>query len=177
MKTKCKLISLDTSTSKSGWSYFENATYKASGVINLDTKECKKIYRGNSDERVKDMCINILDLLNTYNPDIIVIEKLSVSRNMNSVRQLSKVIGVVYCYSILNNCFYYEIQPSQWRSQLDMQSTKKKRDELKQLSVDYVKDVFGIDVIDDEADSICAGVAYIKMFEQKEGFGNGIEDA
>ncbi len=166
---KCKLLSLDTSSSKTGWAYFENAKYKKSGVIDLDTKECKKKYKENSEKRIEDMCLAVLDLLKKIKPDIIVIEKLNVSRNMNAVRVLSKVIGAVYTYYISNDdCSYFEIQPTQWRSKLDMQSGRKKRDELKQLSVEYVKNTLGIDVTDDEADSICAGVGYIKMFSEEE---------
>lgn len=164
IKKQTKLISLDTSSSKTGWALFENGKYVKSAVIDLDTKECKKIYKGNSDKRIEDMCLSVWNLLDENKPDIIVIEKLNVGRNMVAVRALSKVIGMVYCYSILNKCFYYEIQPSQWRSQLGMQSSKRKREEYKQLSVQYVKDNFSINVSDDESDSICAGVGYIKMF-------------
>ena len=159
-----RLISIDSSSSKTGWALFENAKYKESGVINLDTNECKKKYKGNSDKRIEDMCLDIINLLKEIKPDIIVIEKLNVGRNMVAVRALSKVIGAIYCYSILNDCFYYEIQPSQWRSKLGMQSSKRKREEYKQLSIDYVKENFNKDVSDDESDSICAGVGYIKMF-------------
>jgi len=162
--SQTKLISIDSSSSKTGWALFENAKYIKSGVINLDTNERKKKYKNNSDKRIEDMCLSIIDLLKRYQPDIIVIEKLNVGRNMVAVRALSKVIGVVYCYSILNNCFYFEIQPSQWRSQLGMQSSKRKRDEYKELSIKYVKDILNKDVSDDEADSICTGLGYIKMF-------------
>ena len=164
IKKQTKLISLDTSSSKTGWALFENGKYVKSDVIDLDTKECKKIYKENSDKRIEDMCLSVWNLLDENKPDIIVIEKLNVGRNMVAVRALSKVIGMVYCYSILHKCFYYEIQPSQWRSQLGMQSSKRKREEYKQLSVQYVKDNFSINVSDDESDSICAGVGYIKMF-------------
>lgn len=159
-----KLLSLDTSSTKTGWALFNNGNFEKSGVINLDTNECKKKYKNNSEQRIEDMCLNIINLLKEQNPDIIVIEKLNVGRNMVAVRCLSKIIGVVYCYSILNKCFYYEIQPSQWRSQLGMQSSKRKREEYKQLSIDYVKKNFNKDVSDDESDSICAGIGYIKMF-------------
>lgn len=163
---KCKMISLDTSSNKTGWAYYESAKYIKSGVIDLDTKECKKKYKDNSDKRIEDMCLTIFNLLEEYEPDIIVIEKLNVSRNMVAVRHLSKVIGVVYCYSILNDCYYHEIQASQWRSQIGIQGKNRKRDEYKQLAIEYVKNTLGIDVTDDEADSICAGVGYIKMFTQ-----------
>ena len=160
------MISLDTSSSKTGWAYFLAGKYKKSGIIDLDTKECKKKYKGNSEQRLEDMCLAIINLLREYKPDIIVIEKLNVGRNMIAVRHLAKVIGVVYCYSILSDCFYYEIQPSQWRSQIGIQGKNRKRDEYKQLAIEYVKNTLGIDVTDDEADSICAGIGYIKMFTE-----------
>ena len=165
---KCKLLSLDTSSSKTGWAYYLSGKYKKSGVIDLDTKECKKKYKSNSEKRIEDMCLAVWDLLQKHKPDIIVIEKLNVSRNMNATRVLLKVIGMVYAYYILaDDCSYFEIQPTQWRSQLGMQSGRKKRDELKQMSIEYVKNTLGKDVTDDEADSICQGLAYIKMFTKE----------
>lgn len=124
------------------------------------------MYKDNSDKRIEDMCLLILHLLEKYKPDIIVIEKLNVSRNMVATRCLSKIIGVVYSYSILNkDVFYYEIQASQWRKQIGIQSSKRKREEYKQLSIKYVKDNFNKEVTDDESDAICAGIGYIKIFQ------------
>lgn len=163
MAQECKTLSLDTSSSKSGWAYYVNGNYKESGVINLDTNECKKKYKGNSDQRVKDMCLLLFELFDKYKPDIVVIEKLNVGRNMQATRLLAKIIGCVYAYAITHDCYYYEIQPSQWRSQLGMQSGRKKRDELKMLSVEYVKNTLDKDVSDDEADAICVGLGYMKM--------------
>ena len=118
-----------------------------------------------SELRLKDMARHIWQLLETNKPDIIVIEKLNVGRNLQATRLLSKIIGVVYCYSILNpDVFYFEIQPSQWRKQLGMQSSKRKRDEYKQLSIQFIKEHFNIEVTDDVSDAICAGIGYIKMF-------------
>lgn len=118
-----------------------------------------------SELRLKDMAQHIWQLLETNRPDIIVIEKLNVGRNLQATRLLSKIIGVVYCYSILNpDVFYFEIQPSQWRKQLGMQSSKRKRDEYKQLSIQFIKEHFNIEVTDDVSDAICAGIGYIKMF-------------
>lgn len=85
---------------------------------------------------------------------------------MVSVRCLCKIIGAVYCYSLLNkDVFYYEIQPSEWRSRLNINKGKAKREELKQMSIQYVKDNFGLELSDDEADAICIGSGYIKLFE------------
>lgn len=153
-----RLCSIDSSSSKTGWAIFDNGKYTTSGVIDLHSEK-------DSEKRVENMCIQIIELLEKYKPDIIVIEKLNVGRNMVATRILSKIIGVVYAYSIMNGeVFYYEIQPSQWRKQLGMQKAGRKRDEYKQLSIQYVKDHLGKEVNDDEADSICAGIGYIKMF-------------
>lgn len=159
---------MDSSSSKTGYAIFDNGLYKESGLIDFDTKEYKKKYKDNSEKRIEDMCLEIINVLKKYKPDIIVIEKLNVGRNLKTARILSKVLGVVYCYSILNNCFYYEIQASEWRGKLGMQSAKRKREEYKQLSKQYVLDNFGIEVTDDESDSICIGIGYIKLFETKE---------
>lgn len=45
-----------------------------------------------------------------------------------------------------------------------MQAANRKREEYKELSKQYVLDKFGLDVTDDESDSICIGVAYVKTF-------------
>lgn len=157
LNVKTRLASIDSSSTKTGWAIFDNGEYKHSGVIDLHSEK-------NSELRAKNMCIALLELLSDYSPDIIVIEKLNVSRNMVTTRTLCKIIGAVYCYAIQNDAFYYEIQASQWRKQLSMQKSQRKRDEYKQLSVRYVKEHFNKEVTDDESDSICAGLGYIKMF-------------
>ena len=164
------LLSLDTSSSKTGWAIFKNGEYMDSGVIDLSKKELKKMYAGNSDKRIRDMCVLIYKILNKYNPDIVLVEKLNVSRNMNATRILSKIIGSIYFYVIhknvidKSNVFYYEMQASQWRKQIGIQKTGRKRDEYKMLSMQYVKDNFGISVSDDQSDAICMGIGYIKEF-------------
>lgn len=168
MKKKTKLLSFDTSSTSTGWAFFENGVYVDSGMINLNTPNHKKIYKNNSEMRLRDMCLAIIDILERVKPDIIVVEKLNVGRNMQAMRLLAEIIGVIYGYTIKNDCYLYKIQATEWRSKLGMQSSKTKREEFKQLSIDYVKNNFGKETGDDEADAICAGVGYIKIFTQGE---------
>lgn len=153
-----KLISLDTSSSKTGWAFFIDAKYVTHGLIDLSKDKLT------SDERIKKMCLQIVEVLMKYKPDIIVVEKMNVSRNMNAVRVLCRAIDAAYHYSILNDVFYYEMQASEWRATLGMQAKSRKRDEYKQLSMQFVEDKLNIKVTDDEADSFCIGMAYIKKF-------------
>lgn len=153
-----RLISIDSSSTKTGWAIFDNGILSDYGVIDLHKES-------NSDTRLENMVSSIWDLLSSNEPDIIVIEKLNVGRNLQATRLLSKIIGAVYCYSVLNkDVFYFEIQPSQWRKKLGMQASGRKREVYKKMSIDYVKEKYNIDVSDDTSDAICAGIGYIKMF-------------
>ena len=155
-------MTFDTSSSKTGWAIFDGAIYRTHGLIDLDKEK-------DSEKRTKDMCLEITRLLNTHKPGIVVVEKMNVSRNMNVVRTLCKIIDCLYYYSILNpNIDYHEMQASTWRGLLDMQKPGRKRDEYKELSVQYIKDRLKMDVTDDESDALCIGYAYIKQFENLE---------
>lgn len=156
---KSTLISLDTSSSKTGWAFFINGKYNQSGLIDLTTKENKKL---SSDDRIGKMCLTIFELINKYSPDTIVIEKLTVSRNMVTVRVLAKIIGTVYAYALQNKTNYIELESSQWRSALHMQKHGRKRDEYKKLSIEYAQNIAHKEINDDEADAICIGQGFLQ---------------
>lgn len=160
MNKSTTTLSLDTSSTRTGWAFFVNKIYNQSGIVDLTTKENKKL---SSDDRIEKMCLNIFDLIKKFHPDIIVIEKLTVSRNMNTVRVLSKIIGTVYAYALQNKIRYVELEASQWRSYLHMQKRGRKRDEYKKLSIQHAKIVANKDITDDEADAICIGQGFLKM--------------
>ena len=159
------LLSLDTSSTRTGWAFFIGGKYKKSGVIDLTSKEAKKM---SSDDRISTMCKTIFSIIQKLKPDSVVIEKLTVSRNMTTVRVLSKIIGTVYSYSILNDINCIEVEASQWRSALGMQKRGRKRDEYKKISVQYVEELISKKVTDDEADAVCIGLGYMKIKNQSE---------
>lgn len=65
---KCRMISLDTSSTKSGWAYFEAGELVLSGELDYSKEKDSEI-------RVEEMIMSIYKVLSTYNPDIIVAEK------------------------------------------------------------------------------------------------------
>lgn len=151
---QCKLLSLDTSSSCSGWSIFLNGEYSKSGVFNL-----KKIK--SSDERFKEMCTILLYTLNTEQPDIVGIEMTVVTRNAAVQRLLTMILGVVYGWCVIHNVEFIMLRPTEWRALISSEKKGRKRDELKKWSMDKVKTLFGKDVSDDEADAILIGQAII----------------
>ena len=152
------LLSLDTSTTSTGWAIFKDGEYQESGVID----DFKKVKNGH--ERLKLMTKELLDSIEQLNPDIIVIEKDVVFGNMKVIDLLMKIIGAVYGYCLFNGIAYYEFAPSEWRKYVKLQAFGRKRNEFKQASIKYVKDNFDKEVNDDESDAICVGIAYCKKF-------------
>lgn len=152
------LLSLDTSTTSTGWAIFKDGEYQESGVID-DFKKVKNGY-----ERLKLMTKELLDSIGQLKPDIIVIEKDVVFGNMKVIDMLMKIIGAVYGFCLFNGITYYEFAPSEWRKYVKLQAFGRKRDEFKKASIKYIKDNLNMNVNDDEADAICIGLAYCKKF-------------
>lgn len=152
------LLSLDTSTTSTGWAIFKNGVYQESGVIDEFKKE------KNGYKRLELMTKELLKSIEQLKPDIIVIEKDVVFGNMKVIDLLMKIIGAVYGYCLFNGIAYYEFAPSEWRKYVKLQAFGRKRNEFKQASIKYVKDNFDKEVNDDESDAICVGIAYCKKF-------------
>ena len=153
------LLSLDTSTTSTGWAIFKDGKYQESGVID----DFKKVKNGH--ERLRLMTKELLDSIGQLEPDIIVIEKDVVFGNMKVIDMLMKIIGAVYGFCLFNGITYYEFAPSEWRKYVKLQAFGRKRDEFKKASIKYIKDNLNMEVNDDEADAICIGLAYCKKFE------------
>lgn len=171
------LLSLDTSSTKTGWAVFKNGIYRESGV--LDWSHIKD----NTDDRLQIMYIDIIQHIQKYEPDILVIEKDIVGsgkrQNMSTINTLVKLIGGIWAYCVQLNMstpmnlptgefiiFYVEYTPSEWRSLVGINA--RKRDDCKMASIKLIKDMYGKDVDDNEADAINIGQAYINEWAEEE---------
>ncbi len=154
-----KIMSLDTSTRSTGWAVFANERFVKSGLINL-TKNTMA-----ASDRIDLMSQTIIDLLNKEKPDVIICERVSVTRNMKTVRELCRVVDICYCYALLNKCGFYEMSPPEWRGIIGMQRRKGDRYTYKQMAINYAENEFKIkNPGDDEADAVCIGAAYINDY-------------
>ena len=171
-KDTTTLLSLDTSSTKTGWAIFEDGKYKESGVF--DWNHIK-----DTELRLQNMYIDIIQYINKYQPDIVVIEKDVVGSgkrlNMSTINTLVKLIGGVWSYCIQLNIdtvgeistenfkiFYMEYTPSEWRNIIGIKEHK--RDDCKVASIKRIKEVYNLDVDDNEADAINIGEAYCKQW-------------
>lgn len=149
------LVSIDGSTRKTGMALFDGDKYVDSILIDLSRD------RTQTDARISTMGLSIWSRLNEWKPDVVYIEEPKGHSNIDLVRKLSEILGMVRAWCITHSAVYREIKPSEWRARLGFKQGTTKREELKQESMDYVKLRYGLDVSDDEADAICIGVAAI----------------
>ena len=158
-----RLMSIDESSKISGCALFENG--ELTDYLVIDKRKIK-----DSSLRLHEMCKEVLETMKLWNPNGIYIEHPQGSgSNVLTVGMLSEIIGVARAYAIEHECDFEEIAPSVWRRLLKFkQGGGKKRAELKQMSIDYVKERYDITASDDLADAICIGTAVIDQFEVEE---------
>ena len=158
--SECKLISLDTSTSSTGY-----AVYISGKLHRYDLIDFKRIK--NTDERIKEMILKIYEIIETENPQIIVAEMTVVTRNAQAQRNLTMILGAIQGKCLENNIFFSLLRPTEWRKLVNNEKEKlpRKREELKQWSKQKASDILGInDINDDISDAILIGQAYINRF-------------
>lgn len=108
----------------------------------------------------------IWSLLEALTPNILYMEETYAAINPQTTKVLTRLQGVVYAWCMNHGCEFNTIRPSLWRKQLNFTQGKDvKRNQLKEQSIKYVLDNYGLKVGDDEADAICIGDAVMKIFE------------
>ena len=152
------MVTIDGSTMKSGLAYFCNGKYKAHHLLNYSKDK-------NMESRFESMAKGIWTILDVYKPNIIYIEETYMANNAQTMKILTRLQGIVYAWCMNHNCEFHTIRPTEWRKLLCFKQGKNvKRAELKEQSINYIKDNYNLNVIDDEADAICIADAVFKMF-------------
>lgn len=148
----------DQSTRVSGYAVFENGQYIDSGLIDMSKSKL------DTNERSFEMAKAIWRVIKQYKPQHLVLEETQQQSNVKTVIILSRLQGMIIGYAEAHKVSTHILQPTRWRSALQFaQGPKVKRAELKQQSIDYVKEHFGIDRTEDECEAIAEGVAAHKI--------------
>jgi len=155
-----KILALDQSTKCTGWSFFLDGKYVESGVIDMSKSKLETA------ERSFEMAKAIWKLIKNYKPEHLVLEETQQQSNVKTVIILSRLQGMILGYAAAHGVKTHIVQPSRWRAALDFtQGPKVKRAELKQQSIDYVKERLGRELLEDEAESCCLGFAAHKIYD------------
>ena len=141
---------MDQATKISGYSIFEDKNLITYGILEVDQKEKNYV------ERIKQMNGKIIQLINNNNPGFVVFEDVQFQRNYQTYQQLSQLQGVIMANLFDLNLGFQIIEPSGWKSFCGIKG--KKREEQKKSTQEFVKNKYGIDVSEDEADAIGIGI-------------------
>lgn len=155
-----KILALDQSTRITGYSLFEDSKYVKSGVIDLHKNT-------DTDERSKQMAVEICKLIEDTKPDCVIIEQVQNQSNVSTVIKLARIQGVAIGFCAAHNIDLHILTPSQWRAALDYkQGPKVKREVLKQQSRDFVKNVLGLNIkSEDENEAIAINEAAHRIYD------------
>ena len=153
-----KILSMDQSTRITGYSVFKDGKYVTSGVIDLHKIK-------DTDERSKQMAVEICRLIEGAKPDCVIIEEVQQQSNTSTVIKLARIQGVAIGFCAAHNIDLHILTPSRWRSVLGyQQGPKVKREVLKQQSLDFVKNKFKLELIEDEAEAVCINEAAHRIY-------------
>lgn len=158
------ICSLDLSSKASGYAIIKDRTLIDSGVVTATGTDAI--------ERIKKMSAGIASILEKHQDiDVLVLEEVRPSDENGNRKNLHthKILMYVQAAMVfLMHELYPEVQieymyPSEWRAECGIRNGRGVfREEQKRLDIEFVKNLFGLDVGDDEADAIGIGVAYAK---------------
>lgn len=155
-----KLLSLDTSTTSTGYAVYEMGELIEYGCLTHDKGTHLK-----QDEKMQKMVEMIYALINRIKPFAIVVELTAVARNVQVQRNLTMILGAIYGYSVSHDLYFFTYRPSEWRNRVTPEKKPRKREELKEWSKNKVKEIFKIELdSDDASDAILIGYAYYMEF-------------
>lgn len=155
-----RVLSLDQSTRVSGYCYFKDGQYVESGVIDMSKSKL------DTDERSFEMAKELWKIIKKYKPEHLILEDTQQQNgNVKTVITLARLAGMVVGYAEAHKVKTHILLPSKWRAALSYkQGAKVKRQELKQQSLDYVQEHFGLVLSEDEAEAVCINEAAHKIF-------------
>lgn len=106
-------------------------------------------------KRIQNMLLKICEILDEYKIDAVYIEKSILKNNVDTVQKLANLAGGIMFYCAKNNIEFYHPVPPTWRAKIGIkQSSKIKRDVLKEEAISAVKKEYDIDAGDDIAEAI-----------------------
>ena len=143
----CKMVSMDLSLQSTGYAVYEDGKLVKYG--NFVHKKAKE-------NHLETMSNDIISLLNSENPQIVVVEDVPYTKNMITFKKLERLIARVEAWcQIRDNITYQEYLPKHWRKLLNGPGNGQ-REEAKAWAMEKT----GI-MQDDIAEAVLIGQAYI----------------
>ena len=139
-----KLLSLDQATKITGYAIKDGNTVHYS-TLSVDPK-LEPL------ERMKHMFDKIKALIEQEKPDYVSIEDTQMQGSPKVYQQLSQFQGALFGYFFDHDTPFVVIPPVVWKSHCGLKG--RKREEQKANTIAWVKETYGFEVNEDEADAL-----------------------
>lgn len=142
------IAGIDGSTNSTGVSIMRDGELEYYTLIDLHKEK-------NAMKRIQNMLIQISEILDKYELDAVYMEKSVLKNNVDTVQKLANLAGGIMFYCAKNNIEFNHPLPPEWRKKIGIkQSSKIKREVLKEEAIFAVKNEYGIKVNDDIAEAV-----------------------
>ena len=150
-----KILALDQSSHVTGYSVFIEGRLEAFGHFTFKNEDMGM--------RLVKIRQQILNLINTYNINEVIIEDIqlqsNVGNNVVTFKTLAEVYGVIYELVSELELKFTSVLASSWKSKLKLKS--RQRQQQKQEAQQLVTSLYNVKPTQDEADAICIGIYYL----------------
>lgn len=143
-----KIVGIDASTKVTAFAMIEDGFLKSH--ISVDMSKEKDV-----DVRIDEILKGADSVLKLWDPHVVFVESPWMGNNMQTAMKLAFIIGGIRHICIETGAGFNLILPSEWRKTIGIKMGKKKRPELKQEAMSYVKDKYALTVDEDESEAIC----------------------
>jgi Holliday junction resolvasome RuvABC endonuclease subunit len=151
------VLALDQSTACTGFAIFINQNLKKSGIYKP---------QGELFQRINKTKEYIRELIQDYNIEYVFIEDIQYQKNQKTYKILSNLQGVIINLLVELNVEFEIIPPSRWKSWNGIKG--RKREQQKRNTIEKVKEIYGKEALEDEADAICIGLYGLYLLKQKD---------
>ena len=142
------IAGIDGSTNSTGVAIMQDGELKYYTLIDLHKEK-------NAMKRIQNMLVKISEILDQYDIDVVYMEKSVLKNNVDTVQKLANLAGGIMFYCAKNKIEFNHPLPPEWRKKIGIkQSSKIKREALKEEAILAVKNEYGISVNDDIAEAI-----------------------
>lgn len=151
-----KILALDQATLITGYALFDDkANLIRHGVIDLhkekDAWERMQLMRNKVDQLVQD-----------YKPKVLVVEDIAMQRDVQAVIKLGRLQGLLMASAFSRGIPVQTYLPTQWRKIIGVkQGAGIKRSELKAQAIEIIRQTYGLEPTEDEAEAISIGLAFL----------------
>lgn len=156
MGSKQVILSLDVSTTSTGYAIYVDGKLEQYGAIKSKSK--------NWIERVNYMANTLQAIHATYGITHIIIEDTYVSKNVNTVKKLCMAQGIII--RAVHTAKVIQVYPVSWKSYFNLVEGKNKRKVQKATSITKANSLFNLELKDDDvADALLLGYYVINKNE------------